>query len=74
MHAHALELLDPAINGVQNVKILDVGCGSGYLTACFGRMCEQLNGKVVGIDYLEVLVNLTRANIDKHDSDLVKNG
>ena len=35
MHAHALEVLSPVIpeNGA---RVLDVGCGSGYLTGEFG--------------------------------------
>mmetsp|Transcript_16783 Transcript_16783/g.29288 ORF Transcript_16783/g.29288 Transcript_16783/m.29288 type:complete len:312 (+) Transcript_16783:108-1043(+) len=37
MHAHVLEEIYPALEGKQNVKLLDVGCGSGYLTAALGR-------------------------------------
>jgi len=41
MHAYALEELYPsvakALKKTSDAKILDVGCGSGYLTACFGR-------------------------------------
>ncbi|XP_071617980.1 LOW QUALITY PROTEIN: protein-L-isoaspartate(D-aspartate) O-methyltransferase-like [Heliangelus exortis] len=36
MHAHALELLKDQL--VEGGKALDVGSGSGYLTACFARM------------------------------------
>jgi len=40
MHAMCLELLkDYALR--PNARILDVGSGSGYLTACFGRMVEK---------------------------------
>ena len=35
-HAHALELLKEHL--VPGNKVLDVGCGSGYLTACFALM------------------------------------
>ena len=35
-------------------KVLDVGCGSGYLLAGFYEMMER-QGKVVGIDHLEGL-------------------
>lgn len=37
MHAHVLEEIYPALAGKENVKMLDVGCGSGYLTAALGR-------------------------------------
>jgi protein-L-isoaspartate(D-aspartate) O-methyltransferase len=44
MHAHALEELLPPLSRASRdeptrpLRILDVGCGSGYLTAVFGRM------------------------------------
>eukprot|EP01050_Picozoa_sp_SAG11_P034981 SAG11_NODE_12596_length_695_cov_1.080537_1_plen_107_part_10 len=34
MHAYALEWLSDRLK--PGSKVLDVGCGSGYLTACFG--------------------------------------
>jgi protein-L-isoaspartate(D-aspartate) O-methyltransferase len=37
MHAHALEEMYPSLKGKDHVKLLDVGCGSGYLTAAMGR-------------------------------------
>lgn len=73
MHAHVLEdLLPPLVEASQNqptkpLSILDVGCGSGYLTSVFGRLLEPkatrkmpsstsspvLNeGKVYGIDVI----------------------
>lgn len=39
MHAHALELLKDQL--VEGAKALDVGSGSGYLTACFARMVSS---------------------------------
>ena len=80
MHAHVLEdLLPPLIRASKNdptkpLKVLDVGCGSGYLTAVFGRLVEQLvkgKGKVVGIDVIPELVDMSRDNIiQKEDGNL----
>jgi len=91
MHAHVLEdLLPPLLraskaNPAKPLSILDVGCGSGYLTAVFGRMVEPkdhrrfksnvLNdGKVYGIDVVPQLVEMSRNNILKEDGDLFDSG
>lgn len=85
MHAHVLEdLLPPLLKASRDypekpLRILDVGCGSGYLTAVFGRMVAHdktpkglLNkGKVIGIDVIPQLVELSRKNILKEDGDLL---
>jgi len=78
MHAHVLEdLLPPLIQASKNdptkaLKLLDVGCGSGYLTAVFGRMLELVKGKgkVFGIDVIPELVAMSLNNIQKEDGDL----
>ena len=81
--AHVLEDLLPSLlqaskqNPTQPLSILDVGCGSGYLTAVFGRMLTKttpsaLNrGKVYGIDVIPELVELSRRNMMKTDGDLL---
>lgn len=91
MHAHVLEdLLPPLLRASKErpstpLSILDVGCGSGYLTAVFGRMVErkgnrkasspssaELNeGKVIGIDVIPQLVDMSNTNISKEDGDLL---
>merc|ERR1719369_2212272 len=48
MHAYALELLKDHL--VEGAHALDVGSGSGYLTACMGYLVGE-TGKVVGIDH-----------------------
>uniref|UniRef100_A0A7S2XWK2 protein-L-isoaspartate(D-aspartate) O-methyltransferase n=1 Tax=Fibrocapsa japonica TaxID=94617 RepID=A0A7S2XWK2_9STRA len=81
MHAHALELLaDHVMRPASHV--LDVGSGSGYLTACLGRLQEQAEkvsgaegteaGLVIGIDYLEGLVSMSRVNLKRRDADLLQ--
>lgn len=77
MHAHALELIIPHLSKNSDVNLLDVGCGSGYLTACFGRWIESFNGgvgSVYGVDILPELVEKTRLNMKAEDHDLLKNG
>lgn len=85
MHAHVLEELIPPLLKIQSknpethLKILDVGCGSGYLTSCFGRLVEKgnpldLKGNVYGIEYVQELVNMSKANINKAESDLLQSG
>ncbi|XP_055337542.1 protein-L-isoaspartate(D-aspartate) O-methyltransferase-like [Paramacrobiotus metropolitanus] len=71
MHASALELLVDQLKEGNNA--LDVGCGSGYLTAAMAHMVGR-SGKVVGIDHLPELTNLSRENIKKDDADLLDSG
>jgi protein-L-isoaspartate(D-aspartate) O-methyltransferase len=41
MHAHVLEEILPVLQRQpEPLALLDVGCGSGYLTACFGRWVQ----------------------------------
>ena len=62
MHANALEYLRPLFQ-LDRPHILDVGSGSGYLTACLGVACRvfetdhTIRGKVVGIDLFQDLVD-----------------
>ncbi|RWS04308.1 Protein-L-isoaspartate(D-aspartate) O-methyltransferase-like protein [Dinothrombium tinctorium] len=71
MHAIALELLkDHLYNGS---KALDIGSGSGYLTACMALMVAP-NGKVIGIDHIPGLVRQSIKNIEKDQPELFKSG
>jgi len=38
-HAHCLDLLDEFLQ--PGMKALDVGCGSGYFSACMGHMVGE---------------------------------
>lgn len=82
MHAHVLEDLLPTLTRLTTqspglkLSMLDVGCGSGYLSACFGRLLDNGNpfgfqGKVWGIDVVPELVTLTKNNMKKADNDLL---
>lgn len=54
MQAIALELLRPSV-GHEAKKVLDLGCGAGYLTHCFGKMAP--NSSVLGIDINQRLID-----------------
>ncbi|KAM4662726.1 protein-L-isoaspartate(D-aspartate) O-methyltransferase-like [Discoglossus pictus] len=71
MHAHALELLEDKL--VEGAKALDVGSGSGYLTACFARMVG-LTGKVVGIEHIDHLIQDAIQNVQHDDPTLLSSG
>jgi 2-polyprenyl-3-methyl-5-hydroxy-6-metoxy-1,4-benzoquinol methylase len=69
MHASALEHLTPFVTvSTSNevcfdAKVLDVGCGCGYFTV----LCARANpsAKVLGLDYILQLVELSETNTAK---------
>lgn len=67
MHAHASEYLLTHLQA--GSKVLDVGSGSGYLTAIFHHLVspgnEQPTGKVVGIDHMTELVDWSVENLKR---------
>jgi len=71
MHAMCLELVEDRIK--PGAHVLDVGSGSGYLTAAFGLMVGD-QGKVMGIDVVEPLVAFGKENIEKDQPELLKKG
>ncbi|XP_058472172.1 l-isoaspartyl protein carboxyl methyltransferase, like isoform X2 [Solea solea] len=71
MHAHALELLSEKLT--EGASALDVGSGSGYLTACFARMTGP-SGRVVGVDHIDELVQMSMKNVRADDPDLLTSG
>ena len=68
MHGYALEWLAEHLR--PGSTALDVGCGSGYLTAVMAEMC----GSCHGIDHIEGLVALSRENILKGNPSLLDEG
>lgn len=74
MHAYCLEWLEPNLQ--PGAKVLDVGCGSGYLVAAFYEMVkdETPKTKVVGIEHIEPLAELSMANLMKAYSSELQNG
>nr|QGV13527.1 protein-L-isoaspartate O-methyltransferase [Lens culinaris subsp. culinaris] len=72
MHAACLQLLE---NHLQpGMYALDVGSGTGYLTACFALMVGP-NGRTVGVEHIPELVSFSIKNIEKSAADpLLKDG
>lgn len=71
MHAIALEALEDKL--VDGAKVLDVGSGSGYLTACMAHMVAP-TGTVYGLEHIEELVAQSIANIRKDCAELIDSG
>lgn len=68
MHAHALELLSGHLT--EGASCLDVGSGSGYLTACMAHMVGE-TGCAVGIEHIKELTELSIKNVNKDNPDLL---
>jgi protein-L-isoaspartate(D-aspartate) O-methyltransferase len=62
MHAHACESLLPYLQ--PGCKVLDIGSGSGYLTHVLAELVKP-EGKVVGVDHIQPLVDMARENMAK---------
>lgn len=71
MHAHAAENLLPFL--YEGAKVLDVGSGSGYLTAIFAQLVGK-EGKVIGVDHIPQLVELSTRNLKNDNPDFLNSG
>ncbi|GLI69765.1 hypothetical protein VaNZ11_014447, partial [Volvox africanus] len=71
MHATALELLNPQLR--QGARVLDVGSGSGYLTACFGLMVSP-GGRVLGVEVVPELVEQSVQSLRRVVPVLIQDG
>ena len=71
MHVHALQHLDEQL--YPGASALDVGSGSGYLTACMAYMVGT-EGKVYGIDHMKSLVDDSIVNMRKGNAELLDSG
>eukprot|EP00929_Paragymnodinium_shiwhaense_P022904 TRINITY_DN14488_c0_g1_i2.p2 TRINITY_DN14488_c0_g1~~TRINITY_DN14488_c0_g1_i2.p2 ORF type:complete len:278 (-),score=41.89 TRINITY_DN14488_c0_g1_i2:287-1120(-) len=72
MHAMTLELLAPYLR--EGAVALDVGSGSGYLTACMAEMVGA-PGRVVGVECVPELVPWSEGNLRRDGKGpLLENG
>lgn len=72
MHAMCLELLEDRLQ--PGMHALDVGSGTGYLTACFTMMVGP-GGRAVGVEHIPELVASSIENIRKSAAaPLLENG
>ncbi|CAJ2664273.1 unnamed protein product [Trifolium pratense] len=72
MHATCLQLLENYLQ--PGMHALDVGSGTGYLTACFALMVGP-NGRAVGVEHIPELVSFSIKNIEKSAAaPLLKDG
>ncbi|KAG6954318.1 hypothetical protein JG688_00012425 [Phytophthora aleatoria] len=74
MHAHILELAHVTCADVLKPRVLDVGAGSGYLTAALARLVEQGGGRVFGLELLPALAQSARKNVLNAAPDLIETG
>ena len=58
--------------------VLDVGSGSGYLTACFYRYIQAQGDnpgtQVVGIEHQPELVTISHENLNNDDPEMLQSG
>jgi protein-L-isoaspartate(D-aspartate) O-methyltransferase len=64
MHASACESLLTYLS--PGAKVLDVGSGSGYLTAVLANLVGP-TGTVIGIEHIQPLVDMGRGNMAKSE-------
>ncbi|RMD41018.1 hypothetical protein DV735_g4133, partial [Chaetothyriales sp. CBS 134920] len=71
MHAMACQSLLPFLPENKSAVVLDVGSGSGYLTHVLANLTCGLDGtgegKVIGIDHIQGLIDLATNNMGKSE-------
>ncbi|XP_018045146.1 PREDICTED: protein-L-isoaspartate(D-aspartate) O-methyltransferase-like isoform X2 [Atta colombica] len=69
MHAYALSILSDQL--FDGAKALDVGSGSGYLSACMAFLVGS-GGRVVGIEHIPELIEISTRNVREDNSHFLK--
>ena len=57
-------------SGKEGGRAVDIGCGSGYLTAVMAIALGK-KGKVVGVDHIKGICDFAKKNIEKHHQNLI---
>jgi len=72
MHAEMLERLEPFLK--PGNRALDVGSGSGYLSACMAVLVSEgyAKGKVVGIEHISELSDMSIKNVEKDHPEFLR--
>ena len=71
MHAYALEALEEKLKS--GARVLDVGSGTGYLTACFAVMVGS-SGISVGVEHIKSLADKSLENIRHWNAKALDSG
>ncbi|XP_011334128.1 protein-L-isoaspartate(D-aspartate) O-methyltransferase isoform X1 [Ooceraea biroi] len=69
MHACALSILSNQL--FDGAKALDVGSGSGYLSACMAHMVGSC-GRVTGIEHIPELIEISTRNVREDNPHFLK--
>ncbi|CAG2165140.1 unnamed protein product [Oppiella nova] len=69
--AALLQFLEPHLT--PSCKVLDIGSGTGYLTACIASMVGP-KGRVIGVEHIPQLVQQSIETTDKHYPQLKGSG
>jgi protein-L-isoaspartate(D-aspartate) O-methyltransferase len=68
-HACALSILSDQL--FDGAKALDVGSGSGYLSACMAHMVGSC-GRVTGIEHIPELIEISTRNVREDNPHFLK--
>lgn len=70
-HAYALSILSDQL--IDGARALDVGSGSGYLSACMAFMVGP-RGRVIGVEHIPELIEISTRNVREDNPHFLKEG